>query len=260
VSSLAHTRAGITDAMVACDAVDILCDRLFHPKSSEVRYTCAVALGYLTFNRTASRLLLHNCRNSPQLFNTLMEQLKLGDPKTYSSATASSRTAPPTTPNSRRGIYHKDPNYIPYFIHDLINYKGVISRQFVESFETALALGLPKLLMKNKVKFYESDKDSNKPYMSTPREESFYGSRNSSKRGSTMKRDSESPMPRAKTAIGLSFRSQSAPMTVMINALSKAQRAAAVEKAAETVETRPIKSVRPTLGTRPYTQFDIKRK
>ncbi len=31
-----------------------------------------------------------------------------------------------------------------------------ISPQFVESYQTALELGLPKLLIKNKVKFYES--------------------------------------------------------------------------------------------------------
>lgn len=79
LSSLARTRAGIADAIVACDAVDILCNRLFHPTSNEVKYSCAVALAYLTYNRTASRLLLHNCRNAPELYSTLIAQLKFGN-------------------------------------------------------------------------------------------------------------------------------------------------------------------------------------
>lgn len=101
---------GITDAMITCDAVDILCDRLYST-NNQIRFASAVTLGYLTYNRTASRLLLHNCRNVPVLFNTLMSILK-SDSK--------------------------------------------ISPQFVESYETALELGLPKLLVKRKVKFYES--------------------------------------------------------------------------------------------------------
>ena len=62
LSSLAHTRAGITDAMITCDAVDILCDLLYSP-NDQIKFVSAVTLGFLTFNRTASRLLLHNCRN-----------------------------------------------------------------------------------------------------------------------------------------------------------------------------------------------------
>ena len=96
--------------MITCDAVDILCDRLYST-SNQIRFASAVTLGYLTYNRTASRLLLHNCRNVPTLFDTLMSILKT-DSK--------------------------------------------ISPQFVESYQTALELGLPKLLIKNKVKFYES--------------------------------------------------------------------------------------------------------
>ncbi len=112
LSSLAHTRTGITDAMITCDAVDILCDRLYSP-NNQIKFASAVTLGYLTFNRTASRLLLHNCRNVPTLFNTLMS---------------------------------------------ILRQENKISSQFIESYETALELGLPKLLVKNKVKFFESKK------------------------------------------------------------------------------------------------------
>ena len=96
--------------MITCDVVDILCDRLYSP-NEQIKFASAVTLGYLSYNRTASRLLLHNCRNVTHLFNTLMSILR---PETK------------------------------------------ISRQFVESYETELKLGLPKLLVRNKVKFYDS--------------------------------------------------------------------------------------------------------
>ncbi|RMZ92895.1 ankyrin and armadillo repeat-containing -like [Brachionus plicatilis] len=108
-SGLAHTRTGITDAMLTCDAVDILCDRLYSP-NDQIRFASAITLGYLSFNRTASRLLLHNCRNYPHLYKTLMT---------------------------------------------IIPSNAKISKQFVQSFQTSLALGLPKLLVHNQVKFYE---------------------------------------------------------------------------------------------------------
>lgn len=98
--------------MITCDVVDILCDRLYSP-NEQIKFASAVTLGYLSYNRTASRLLLHNCRNVTHLFNTLMSILR---PETK------------------------------------------ISRQFVESYETELKLGLPKLLVRNKVKFYDSIK------------------------------------------------------------------------------------------------------
>lgn len=108
LSSLAHTRTGITDAMITCDAVDILCDRLYSP-NDQIRFASAITLGYLSFNRTASRLLLHNCRNYPHLYKTLMS---------------------------------------------IIPSNAKISKQFVQSFQTSLTLGLPKLLVHNQVKFY----------------------------------------------------------------------------------------------------------
>ncbi|XP_063964781.1 ankyrin and armadillo repeat-containing protein-like isoform X3 [Lytechinus pictus] len=74
LASLAHTRAGIPDAMITSGAVDIL---IYHLNSDniEVRSSSAVALGYLTFNRTATRLLLIATRNTPGLFQKLMDNL-----------------------------------------------------------------------------------------------------------------------------------------------------------------------------------------
>jgi hypothetical protein len=106
LASLAHSRAGLTDGMVACDAIDILCDHLLMEKSEQVRMASAVTLGYLTYNRTASRLLLHNCRNVTYLYDEI--------------------------------------------IHTL-GKKGKISTQFTQSYQTALQLGLPKLLINTKV-------------------------------------------------------------------------------------------------------------
>lgn len=101
--------------MITCDAVDILCDLLYSP-NDQIKFVSAVTLGFLTFNRTASRLLLHNCRNVTHLFDTLMSIMR---PETK------------------------------------------ISQQFIESYQTALQLGLPKLLVRNKVKFYDTAKTAN---------------------------------------------------------------------------------------------------
>ncbi|XP_033103193.1 ankyrin and armadillo repeat-containing protein-like isoform X2 [Anneissia japonica] len=74
LASLAHTRAGITDAMITSGAVDVLIGHL-HSANIEVRSAVAVALGYLTFNRKATRILLVACRNRPGLFEQLMNNL-----------------------------------------------------------------------------------------------------------------------------------------------------------------------------------------
>ena len=74
LSSLAHTRAGIPDAMVTTGAIDELVKKL--SSSNElVRSAVAVALGYLTFNPTAARLLLSECRNMPGLYKQLMKSI-----------------------------------------------------------------------------------------------------------------------------------------------------------------------------------------
>ncbi|XP_061167170.1 ankyrin and armadillo repeat-containing protein-like [Saccostrea echinata] len=74
LSSLAHTRAGIPDAMVTSGAIDILVDKL-SSRNDQVRSACAVALGYLTFNRTAARILFSACRNTPGLYKKLEENI-----------------------------------------------------------------------------------------------------------------------------------------------------------------------------------------
>lgn len=154
----------------------------------------------------------------------------------------------------------------------------------MESFETALALGLPKLLARNRVKFYDLSKP--RPERRAERNEETTSesllldqSNNNASRSSSKTprggKEEWSPMPRARTAVSLALRSQSAPTTVMMlkkgggprstsNAVgsgaSLTGAAAAATTTVEEVETRPIKSIRPTLGTRPYTQFDLKRK
>jgi hypothetical protein len=72
---LTHIRPGITDAMVESNIIDILCEKLFS-KNEQIRFVSAVTLGYLTFNRTASRLLIHNCRNIENLYKNLMDNLR----------------------------------------------------------------------------------------------------------------------------------------------------------------------------------------
>lgn len=74
MSSLAHTRAGITDAMIVMGAVELLTEHLYS-KNEQVRFACAIALGYLTFNRTAGRGLLTTCRNTPGLYHRLMDNI-----------------------------------------------------------------------------------------------------------------------------------------------------------------------------------------
>lgn len=74
ISSLCHTRAGIPDAMVTIGAIQLLTNHLFSA-NEQVRFSCAVALGYLTYNRTASRYLLSVCRNRPGLYDRLMASI-----------------------------------------------------------------------------------------------------------------------------------------------------------------------------------------
>ena len=74
MSSLAHTRAGIPDAMIIVGAIELLIQHLFS-ENDQVRFACAVALGYLTYNRTATRRLLVACRNTPGLFDRLMDNI-----------------------------------------------------------------------------------------------------------------------------------------------------------------------------------------
>ncbi|KAL6484349.1 hypothetical protein MHYP_G00063940 [Metynnis hypsauchen] len=74
LASLAHTRAGIPDAIVAMGAIGYLTAHL-HSEIEEVRSACASALGYLTFNRHAHRLLMVECRNTPLTYKLLKDHL-----------------------------------------------------------------------------------------------------------------------------------------------------------------------------------------
>uniref|UniRef100_A0A2C9LDX1 Uncharacterized protein n=1 Tax=Biomphalaria glabrata TaxID=6526 RepID=A0A2C9LDX1_BIOGL len=74
LAALSHTRAGLTDAMITCGALDLLVHKLDSPNDL-VRNGAAVALGYLTFNKTAYRLLFSLCRNVPNLFDKIMKNI-----------------------------------------------------------------------------------------------------------------------------------------------------------------------------------------
>ncbi|KAL8620460.1 hypothetical protein ACOMHN_048393 [Nucella lapillus] len=79
LSSLAHTRAGIPDAMITTGAVDLLVNHL-SSLNDQVRNAAAVSLGYLTFNKTAARTLLSICRNTPGLFSKVTDNIGV-DPR-----------------------------------------------------------------------------------------------------------------------------------------------------------------------------------
>ncbi|XP_060113038.1 ankyrin and armadillo repeat-containing protein [Heteronotia binoei] len=74
LASLAHTRAGIPEAITTLGTVQRLCYHLY-AKEEEVCISMACALGYLTYNRTAYRHLLVQCRNKPRLFKRLIKNL-----------------------------------------------------------------------------------------------------------------------------------------------------------------------------------------
>ncbi|KAK7154459.1 hypothetical protein R3I94_007704 [Phoxinus phoxinus] len=74
LASLAHTRAGITDAIVTMGAIDHLSAHL-DSEDGEVRTACASALGYLTSDRFAHRQLLAKCRKNPHIYDLLKKNL-----------------------------------------------------------------------------------------------------------------------------------------------------------------------------------------
>ncbi|XP_026768541.3 ankyrin and armadillo repeat-containing protein [Pangasianodon hypophthalmus] len=74
LASLAHTRAGIPDGIVTMGAIEHLSTHLYS-EDEEVRTACASALGYLSFNRFAHRLLLVECRKNPQTYKALKDHL-----------------------------------------------------------------------------------------------------------------------------------------------------------------------------------------
>ncbi|KAF4026302.1 hypothetical protein G4228_018635 [Cervus hanglu yarkandensis] len=67
IATLAHSRAGIPEAFTALGTIQQLCYHLYSGQE-EVRMACSSALGYLTYNANAFRLLLKECRNKPNQF------------------------------------------------------------------------------------------------------------------------------------------------------------------------------------------------
>ncbi|XP_072817388.1 ankyrin and armadillo repeat-containing protein isoform X6 [Vicugna pacos] len=67
IASLAHSRAGIPEAFTTLGTIQRLCYHLYSGQE-EVRMACSSALGYLTYNANAFRILLKECRNKPNQF------------------------------------------------------------------------------------------------------------------------------------------------------------------------------------------------
>uniref|UniRef100_A0A2K5DGU3 Ankyrin and armadillo repeat containing n=1 Tax=Aotus nancymaae TaxID=37293 RepID=A0A2K5DGU3_AOTNA len=67
IASLAHSRAGIPEAFTTLGTIQRLCYHLYSG-TEEVRAACSSALGYLTYNANAFRILLKECRNKPNQF------------------------------------------------------------------------------------------------------------------------------------------------------------------------------------------------
>ncbi|KAF6034712.1 hypothetical protein EB796_006981 [Bugula neritina] len=70
IARLAHTRAGVPEAIVAIGCVERLC-ALMYSEQAQVRGSAAIALAYLSFNHTAERQLLNKCRCDPYLIKCL---------------------------------------------------------------------------------------------------------------------------------------------------------------------------------------------
>ena len=76
IASLCHTRAGIPQVFVTLGVVEQCVKNLQSTSNLEVKRASANALGYLTFNALASRVLFATCRARPMLFTELMENLE----------------------------------------------------------------------------------------------------------------------------------------------------------------------------------------
>ncbi|XP_048201059.1 ankyrin and armadillo repeat-containing protein [Perognathus longimembris pacificus] len=74
IASLAHSRAGIPEAFTSMGTVERLCYHLYSGRE-EVRAACSCALGYLTYNANAFRILLNECRNKPNQFLRLTNNI-----------------------------------------------------------------------------------------------------------------------------------------------------------------------------------------
>ncbi|PAA83871.1 hypothetical protein BOX15_Mlig007209g2, partial [Macrostomum lignano] len=93
LASLAHSRSGLKDAIITAGGLDRLVRLLLDSDSRTVRSAASVVLGYLTFNRTAARLLLKACRENPGLFYKLEAALPLPDARICDEFLADFRAA-----------------------------------------------------------------------------------------------------------------------------------------------------------------------
>ncbi len=81
ISSLARIRTGISDGFISCGVLERLIDKLYAPPipqtsadagdEDEMHSACAVAIGALTYNKTAYRLLYNLVRRDPSMISSL---------------------------------------------------------------------------------------------------------------------------------------------------------------------------------------------
>ena len=76
IASLSHTRAGIPQVFVTLGVVEQCVKNLQTSSNIEVKRASSNALGYLTFNALAARILFATCRARPMLFHELMENIE----------------------------------------------------------------------------------------------------------------------------------------------------------------------------------------
>ncbi|MEE6490366.1 hypothetical protein FKM82_015857 [Ascaphus truei] len=107
LASLAHTRSGIPEVITTLGTVECLCNHLYS-EEEEVRVASANALGYLTFNRTAYRHLLVECRNRPKLYVLMISNLSR-DAKISKDFTEEFRMQKQIGLPSLRGQIHRAP-------------------------------------------------------------------------------------------------------------------------------------------------------
>ncbi|XP_071821926.1 ankyrin and armadillo repeat-containing protein-like isoform X2 [Apostichopus japonicus] len=70
LARICHTRAGIPAAVISVGGIDLLCN-LMLVENEQVSGAAAIALGYLSFNFMAERILLNKCRIDPLLYKLL---------------------------------------------------------------------------------------------------------------------------------------------------------------------------------------------
>ena len=75
IAGLSHTRPGIPAAFVSIGAIQVLAERLTS-QSEKVRCCSAIALGYLSIDKSGQRQLLNVCRSQPPLYRILCSYAK----------------------------------------------------------------------------------------------------------------------------------------------------------------------------------------